>query len=103
MALANLDTEADLTRKLQAVEHDRIELVQQAVEVLRSIQSGNQVELSEALAGVIGLGYLLAVQMGIPPHRVDHNIAQGFQNAAGHDRTRTADLAQVAHYLKGRS
>lgn len=100
--LANLDTEVDLTRKLQAVEHDRIELVQQAVEVLRSIQSGNQVELTEALAGVIGFGYLLAVQMGVAPHRIDHDIVQAFQVTAEQDKLRTADLAEVARYLKNR-
>jgi len=101
--VANLDIEADLTRKLQAVEHDRIELVQQAVEVLRSIQSGNQVDLSEALAGVIGFGYLLTVQMGLDPHQVDHDIIEAFQLTAERDRLRMEDLAKVSYYLKSRN
>lgn len=100
--MANYDAEIDLTRKLQAVEHDRVELVQQAVEVLRSIQSGNEVELTEALAGVVGFAYLLAVQTGIGLHRVDQVIAQAFQVHTDMEPGRASDMTEVVRYLKNR-
>ncbi|EPZ46353.1 MULTISPECIES: MazG-like family protein [Alicyclobacillus] len=100
--MADLESKVDLTRKLQTVEHDRIELVQQAVEVLRSIQSGNEAELTDALAGVVGLGYLLAVQMGIHPHRIDNVIAGGYRVAAEVDASRKPELLEVAKYLSER-
>lgn len=101
--MGNVETKVDLTRKLQAVEQDRIELVQQAVEVLRSIQTGNQVELTEALAGVVGLAYLLGTQMGITPHRVDRDVIQVLQSAAETDLLRGAEMTEVARYLRDRA
>ncbi|WAH36987.1 MazG-like family protein [Alicyclobacillus dauci] len=100
--MADVESHIDLTRKLQTVEHDRIELVQQAVEVLRSIQSGNEGELTEALSGVVGLAYLLGVQMGVPPHRIDHGIVNSFRIAAEVDDKRHTDLTEVIRYLSDR-
>ena len=79
-----------------------LSFVQQAVEVLRSIQSGNEAELTDALAGVVGLGYLLGVQMGIHPHRIDHVITGGYRVAAEVDTSRKPELMEVAQYLSER-
>lgn len=97
--MAEVESQVDLTRKLQAVEHDRIELVQQAVEVLRSIQSGNEVDLTQSLSGVIGLAYLLGVQMGVAPHRIDKEIMTTFRMTADVDDTRHTEWMAVVQYL----
>jgi len=100
--VTGMEAETNLTRKLQAVEHDRIELVQQAVEVLRSVQSGNQTLLTEALAGVVGFAYLLGVQMGIAPHRIDREVIAAFQDAPSVDNPRRDEMADIVRHLRGR-
>lgn len=100
--MADVESQIHLARKLQTVEHDRIELMQQAVEVLRSIQSGNHAELTMSLAGVVGLAYLLGVQMGISPRQIDSEIIQEFSLSAEVDSVREADLARVVQYLSNR-
>ncbi|MFD1675978.1 MazG-like family protein [Alicyclobacillus fodiniaquatilis] len=99
--MANIESQVDLTRKLQTVEHDKIELVQQVVEVLRSIQSGNQGELTVTLGSVVGLAYLLGVQMGIAPHQIDHEIINGYRMAKA-DGVSHADLEEVIEHLHNR-
>lgn len=100
--VAGIETEANLTQRLQAVEHDRIELVQQAVEVLRGIQSGNQAMLTEALAGVVGFAYLLGVQLGIPSHRIDREVITAFHEVLGRDNPRSKEMDEVVRHLKNR-
>ncbi len=100
--VAGIETEANLTQRLQAIEHDRIELLQQAVEVLRGIQSGNQAMLTEALAGVVGFAYLLGVQLGIPAHRIDHEVITAFREVLGEENPRARDIDEVVRHLKTR-
>lgn len=99
--MTNLDSQLDLARKLQIVERDRIELVQQAVDVLRSIQSGNRTALTESLAGVIGLAYLLATRMGIPPHQIDQYIERELTALLQSDSERDDEFKEVVHYISG--
>lgn len=97
--VTNLDSQVDLTRKLHMVEQDKIELAQSAIEVLRSIQSGNQKELTESLAAVVGLAYLLGIQMGIPPRQVDAAIDETLRRDLQHDDVREAAFRDVVRHL----
>lgn len=99
MGVTNLDSQLDLARKLQIVERDRIELVQQAVDVLRSIQMGNRSALTESLAGVIGLAYLLATRMGIPPHQIDQYIERELATLLESDSERDSEFREVVRYI----
>lgn len=81
------------------VEQDRVELLQRAVDVLRSVQSGNHKELTESLAGVVGFAYLLGIQMGISPRQVDSVIDDEFRNAMPAEDKRESALREVIQHL----
>ena len=97
--MSNADPHMQIARKLRSVETARTELVQQLAEVFRGIQSGNQRDLSEALGGLVGLAYFLAVQMGISPEIVDREVQRGLPKGIGQDGIDIRDYEVVQRYL----
>gem|GEM_PF-5354925 len=91
-----------IARKLQAIETLKVQLLQQVVDVQKGIQSGNDRELQRNLAGVIGIAYLLGLQIGHTPEQLDALIETGIPRGLIRDEQDIADVDTIKRYISGK-
>lgn len=92
-----------LMKRLRAVEHEQIDLLQQVVDVMRHAHTGNHAMFVESLAQVVGIAYVMAQELGIPPERLDREVVvalEGMPLDPDSDRQQAAQ--DVVEYLKAR-
>lgn len=101
IGVSHPDPHIQIARKLRSMETTRIELIQQVAEVFRGIQTGNQKDLSEALGGLVGMAYFLAVKMGIPFDWIERDLQNGFPKVLMQDFIDLEDFEVVKKYISG--
>ncbi|WP_233096216.1 MazG-like family protein [Alicyclobacillus sp. SO9] len=69
-----MEPHMQIARKIRSIETVKIELLQQVTEVYRGVHSGNQREVQQALGALIGVAYVLGVQLGFSPAEIERNI-----------------------------
>jgi hypothetical protein len=99
MSVPQTDPHMQIARKIRSIDTAKIELVQQVAEVLRSIQSGNERELSESLGGIVAITYFLGRQVGVDLTSIDRAARTGLPRTLGHDSVDIADFEYVQRYL----
>ncbi|WP_234969595.1 MazG-like family protein [Alicyclobacillus vulcanalis] len=92
-----------LLKRLRAVEQEQIDLLQLVVDVMRHAHAGNHAMCVESLAQVVGMSYLMAHELGIPPERLDREVVlalEGMPVDPERDRQKAAE--DIIQYLKSR-
>ncbi len=102
MAVAE-NIEDVLMKRLRAVEHEQIDLLQQVVDVMRHAHTGNQAMFVESLAQIVGTAYVMAQELGISPERLEREVVLVLESMPLDPESDRHHAAQsVIQYLKAR-
>ncbi len=92
-----------LMKRLRALEHEQMDLLQQVVDVMRHALTGNHAMFVESLAKVVGIAYVMAQELGIPPERLDREVVIALMTMPFDPESDGEKAAkEVARYLKDR-
>lgn len=100
--MPNADPHLQIAQKIQFVERAKIALVDQLADVFRSIQSGGEREMAEALGQLVATAYALGVSLDVPLSAIDRMAESGAQSVVRGDLNSSKEMEFALRHLKAK-
>lgn len=98
--MPQMDPHVQIARKIRSVESVKTHMIEQLAEIFRTIQSGNEREMSEALGGLVGLSYFLGRKLGLDLAAVDTHAQSAWMKTLSEEELDESDMEFVRRYLQ---
>jgi len=95
----NSDPHMQIARKIRSIETAKIELLQQAAEIYKSLQTGSERELAHSIGGIVAIAYFIGKQMGVPLESIDREALTSLPKTLSQHALDVADYESVQRYL----